>query len=85
MTTLFVKPREGGRVRQPERRGQVMPDDGAFVPRDAYYERLLIAGDVIEATPPARQAQAEPAATAAEDTISRNQKAAGSSRRTDKE
>lgn len=81
MTTLFVKPREGGRVRQPERRGQVMPDEGAFVPRDAYYERLLAAGDVIETDPPAGAMPAVPPP----DTSSRNQKSAARAGRTDKE
>jgi hypothetical protein len=53
MDTVYVKPREGGRIRQPERNGKVMPDGGAPVPRDSYYERLLISGDVVETDPPA--------------------------------
>ena len=81
MTTLFVRPRNGGRVRQPERRGQVMPAEGAFVPRDAYYERLLVAGDVVEADPPADAA----AAVQPTDTSSRSQKSAARAGRTDKE
>jgi hypothetical protein len=51
---IFVKPRAGGRVRMPERQSQVMSASGAWVPRDHYYERLLIAGDVVEAKPPTK-------------------------------
>lgn len=46
MDTVFVKPRGGARIRQPDRGGNVMPDAGARVPRDVYYERLIITGDV---------------------------------------
>lgn len=52
MDTVYVKPTEGARIRQPERGSEVMPDAGALVPRDTYYERLLIGGDVVEADPP---------------------------------
>lgn len=48
MATVFVKPAEGARIRQPERNGAVMPDSGALVARDSYYERLLLTGDVVE-------------------------------------
>lgn len=50
--TLYVKPKEGGRIRQPDRNGDVMPDGGARVPRNGYYERLLISQDIVEAEPP---------------------------------
>jgi hypothetical protein len=53
MDTVFVKPAEGGRIRQPDRNSQVMPAAGALVPRDGYYERLIASGDLIETTPPA--------------------------------
>jgi hypothetical protein len=52
MDTVYVKPSKGARIRQPERGGQVMSDSGALVPRDVYYERLIIGGDVIESDPP---------------------------------
>lgn len=52
MTTIFVKPAPGGRVRMPERRSAVMAETGAYVQRNDYYERLLIGGDVVEAEPP---------------------------------
>ena len=48
MQTIYVKPADGGRVRQPERGSRVMPVVGDWVSRDMYYERLLIAGDVVE-------------------------------------
>lgn len=46
MEMIFVKPANGGRVRQPERQSRVMPAEGAYVPRNAHYERLLATGDV---------------------------------------
>lgn len=49
---IYVKPAPGGRVRMPERRSAVMADAGAYVPRNDYYERLLIGGDVVEVEPP---------------------------------
>jgi hypothetical protein len=53
MNTVFVKPSEGARIRQPDRNGRVMPDAGAMVPRDVYYERLILTGDVVVTDPPA--------------------------------
>lgn len=52
-TTVYVKPAPGCRVRQPERRSRVMPAEGAFVPRDSYYERLIISGDLVVSPKPA--------------------------------
>jgi hypothetical protein len=46
MVMIYVTPAKGGRVRQPERQSRVMPEAGAFVPRNAHYERLLQTGDV---------------------------------------
>lgn len=56
MDMIYVKPAEGGRVRQPERQYRVMPEEGAWVPRDAHYERLLATGDVIAADAPTKAA-----------------------------
>lgn len=53
MDMIFVVPAKGGRVRQPERHHNVMPEEGAFVPRNSFYERLLVTGDVSLADPPA--------------------------------
>lgn len=39
---VFVKPAEGGRVRMPDRNSNVMPVEGALVPRTVYYERLIM-------------------------------------------
>lgn len=52
MTSIFVKPREGGRVRMPERNSQVMPATGAHVPDNIYYQGLLGTRDVERADPP---------------------------------
>lgn len=57
MEMVFVKPASGGRVRQPERQNRVMPEEGAFVPLNAHYDRLLLTGDVIRAEAPAAEAQ----------------------------
>lgn len=71
MDTVFVKPSEGGRVRQPERASRVMPDSGALVPRNNFYERLLLTGDVVETDPPkveeAKPEEAKPEETKVED------------------
>lgn len=84
MEMIFVKPASGGRVRQPERLFRVMPDEGAWVPRDAHYERLLLTGDVIDAVAPNEDAPAAetPAPTVKSETptpstSSRSRKASG--------
>lgn len=51
MPRTYVKPREGGRVRMPERNSMVMPPEGAWIEVSDYYQRLLLAED-IEPTPP---------------------------------
>lgn len=63
MESIFVRPAAGSRVRQPERASRVMPESGDRVPRNSYYERLILAGDVVLAdqaspptTPPVRAA-----------------------------
>lgn len=66
MNTVYVKPRDGGRVRQPERGSKVMPDAGAFVPRNSYYERLILSEDVAICDPPkAKVPAAAPASQSA--------------------
>jgi hypothetical protein len=62
---VYVIPASGGRVRMPDRNSRVMEPKGAWVPRIDYYERLLIGGDVVLATPPDEPAPDEPAADAA--------------------
>lgn len=52
MASIFVKPAPGGRIRMPERHNNVMPEGGAWVPNDSFYQRLLIGGDVVAAEPP---------------------------------
>jgi hypothetical protein len=62
---VFVKPAfEGGRIRMPDRNSTVMPAEGHLVPRIDYYERLLLAGDLVEAEAP--KEKIEPKADKAE-------------------
>jgi hypothetical protein len=65
MQTVYVKPSEGGRVRQPERNSRVMPDIGDLVPRNSYYERLIIGKDVIVCDPPEEKVAAKTGAASA--------------------
>ena len=65
MTSIYVTPRPGGRVRMPDRGFRPMPVYGAWVPRTDFYERLLLSGDIVIATPPAEPAAATAAAPAA--------------------
>lgn len=68
MAPIYVKPAPGGRVRMPERNSKPMPDDGIFVQRNSYYERLIETGDVVIAEPPtapAKPAAQKPSAPAA--------------------
>lgn len=44
---VYVTPAEGGRVRMPDRGSTVMPNEGMFVPRSDYYERLILTGDLV--------------------------------------
>lgn len=69
MQSVYVKPKEGGRVRQPERASRVMPAEGALVPRNGYYTRLILAGDVVitdvPKAAPAPAAESQPGAAPA--------------------
>lgn len=56
---VYVKP-NGGRVRMPDRGGNVMPDEGTTVPRIDYYERAIIAGDVVICDPPKEEVVQDP-------------------------
>ncbi|CAN0621515.1 DUF2635 domain-containing protein [Burkholderia multivorans] len=53
--TMFVKPAEGRVVPDPEW-GDELPADGRAVPRNAYWRRRVIAGDVVEGEMPTVQA-----------------------------
>lgn len=55
METVYVKPAEGARVRQPNRNSRVMPDEGDHVPRNDFYQKLIISGDLIECDPPTKK------------------------------
>lgn len=52
MDTVFVKPADGVRIRQPNRNNRIMPADGDTVPRNDFYTRLILSGDLVESDPP---------------------------------
>lgn len=60
---LYVKPAvEGAVVLQPDRDMARLPAEGGFVPASFFWHARLLAGDVVEATPPAEPTSpAEPA------------------------
>lgn len=62
MASIYVKPAPGGRIRMPERNNNVMPETGAWVPNDSFYQRLLIGGDVVlvEASKPQKRKPENP-------------------------
>lgn len=62
---FYLIPAEGKRVRDPLN-GQVLPTEGAFKPRTAYWFRRLRDKDVAEGTPPAVTVAAPAAATSPE-------------------
>lgn len=55
-TTVTVRPAPGARVRMPGRAYDLLPEEGAKVPRDAFWLRRLADGDVVEVPPPAASA-----------------------------
>lgn len=46
METKKLKPKDGQKFLQPN--GRWLPDEGAYVVMDTYYERALQDGDVVE-------------------------------------
>ncbi|ATR83061.1 DUF2635 domain-containing protein [Pseudomonas sp. FFUP_PS_473] len=51
MTQIYLKPVAGRDNPMPEKGGELLPEEGAYVPRNAYWVRRLNAGDVVEAKP----------------------------------
>lgn len=51
MTQIYLKPVAGRDNPMPEKGGELLPEEGAYVPRNAYWVRRLSAGDVVEAKP----------------------------------
>lgn len=50
---MFVKPKPGLQIRDPDLR-DFLPEDGRDVPETPYWTRLLhVYGDVVQTTPPA--------------------------------
>lgn len=62
MSMIYVVPAAGARVRQAERQSRVMPAEGAWVPNDAHYQRLVATGDVVPADAPKKAPAVAPAA-----------------------
>lgn len=50
IATAYIKPAPGRRVRKPD--GSVLQEEGAEVERNAFWQRRLLDGDVIEAERP---------------------------------
>jgi len=63
---LFLKPVAGRACPDPDKGGELLPDDGADVPHTIYWQRRLDVGDAVEAKPKAA-AKGVPAATAGGD------------------
>ena len=57
-TTMFVRPAEGLKIRDPET-GNYLPDTGQIVPRSSFWLRRLKDGDVVETTTPTDTVSAE--------------------------
>lgn len=69
MKRLFLKPVAGRACPDPDKGGELLPEDGADVPHTAYWQRRLSAGDVVKAEPVKSKAAAKgaPAVTAGGD------------------
>jgi hypothetical protein len=62
---MFVKPKSGLKVRDPETKG-FLPEVGKNVPHSIYWNRRLRDGDVVEGTPGAASTQPATDAPAAD-------------------
>ena len=52
-TFIYVVPREGARIMQPNRNGRAMPIEGDYVDtNDVYYVRLINSGDLVKSNAP---------------------------------
>ena len=49
METIFVRPAPGARVRDPATKAPI-PDIGLLVPNTGYWQRRILAGDVVVTT-----------------------------------
>lgn len=65
MSQLYVKPAPDRAVPVPEKGGQLLGEQGEWVPRDAYWHRRLTDKDVIEVDPPEQVEATADAAPAA--------------------
>ncbi|WP_433884888.1 DUF2635 domain-containing protein [Pseudomonas vranovensis] len=79
MNLIHVKPAPGRLCPMPEKGGQLLPEAGDKVPRDAYWQRRISDGDVVrvEAAPAASPA-VEPEPVAAPEPVTQSKPARGS-------
>lgn len=59
MTRMFVKPKPGLKVREPNPPYAHIPEEGKEVPADSYWMRRVRDGDVIQVEPPVTPAGEE--------------------------
>ena len=70
MPMIYVRPREGGRVRMPERGFRPMSPKGEWVPEIDFYNRLLLTGDLVRADQPSPLVEEAPPASPPDDATS---------------
>ena len=57
MNTLYLKPTAQRAVPDPAQDGALLPEAGAWVPHDPYWQRRLREGDVVPGEPPNESAK----------------------------
>jgi Protein of unknown function (DUF2635) len=62
MDRLYVKPAEGRTLRDSDRDFEVVPPEGKYVPRNAYWLTRLRHEDAVEAPPPRKPKPEKPSA-----------------------
>ncbi|NMY73802.1 DUF2635 domain-containing protein [Pseudomonas sp. WS 5071] len=48
---MYLKPAQGRDVPDPEKGGELLPETGAQVPHNAYWQRRINDGDAVESKP----------------------------------
>ncbi|WP_205884296.1 MULTISPECIES: DUF2635 domain-containing protein [Pseudomonas] len=51
MKRIYLKPAQGRDVPDPEKGGELLPETGAQVPHNAYWQRRINDGDAVESKP----------------------------------
>ncbi|MNN22057.1 hypothetical protein D3C81_1354000 [compost metagenome] len=79
MNLIYVKPAPGRLCPMPEKGGQLLPEAGDKVPRDAYWQRRISDGDVVRVeAAPAESPTVEPEPVAAPEPVTQSKPARGS-------